>query len=113
MLKIYHNPRCRKSREGLHYLQSKGVEIQVIEYLKNPLTKEDFKMILMKLNKKPGEIVRKQEDYYKKELKNKDFTDEEWLQILVENPKLMQRPIIVGKYKAVLAQPPELIDELL
>jgi arsenate reductase-like glutaredoxin family protein len=62
---------------------------------------------------KPHEIIRKQEDYYKKELNGKKFNDDEWLKIIIENPKLLQRPIIVGKYKAVIAQPPELIENLI
>lgn len=109
MIKIYHNPRCKKSREGLKYLQNLGVGFEVIEYLKESLSVDELKEILKKLDKKPDEIIRQQEDYYKKELKNKQFTDEEWLIILTENPSLIQRPIVVGKYKAVIAQPPELM----
>lgn len=109
MIKIYHNPRCKKSREGLKYLQNLGVDFKVVEYLKESLSVDELKEILKKLDKKPDEIIRQQEDYYKKELKNKQFTDEEWLIILTENPSLIQRPIVVGKYKAVIAQPPELM----
>ncbi|MBN2213203.1 MAG: arsenate reductase (glutaredoxin) [Bacteroidales bacterium] len=109
MIKIYHNPRCKKSREGLKYLQNLGVDFKVIEYLKEPISVDELKEILKKLDKKPDEIIRQQENYYKKELKNKRFTDEEWLIILTENPSLIQRPIVAGKYRAVIAQPPELI----
>ncbi len=112
MFRIYHNPRCKKSREGLKYLQEKTTEIEVVEYLKEGLTEEIIKEILLKTNLSPIDIVRKQEEVYKKELKGKEFNDEEWIQIIVENPKLLQRPIIVGKQKAVLAQPPEKADEL-
>ena len=113
MLKIYHNPRCKKSREGLNYLKNKGIEHKMIDYINNPLKVEELKETLMKLNMKPKDIVRTQEDYYKKELKGKNFTDDEWIRILIENPRLIQRPIVVGKYKAVVAQPPEVIDEVL
>lgn len=109
MIKIYHNPRCKKSREGLKYLQNLGVDFKVIDYLKESLSVDELKEILKKLNKKPYEIIRQQENYYRKELKNKQFTNEEWLIILTENPSLIQRPIVVGKYKAVIAQPPELV----
>ncbi|HJX71014.1 MAG: arsenate reductase (glutaredoxin) [Bacteroidetes bacterium RBG_13_42_15] len=109
MIKIYHNPKCRKSREGLKFLQSLGVDFKVLEYLKKSLSVDELREILKKLGKKPDEIIRQQEDYYKKELKNKHFTDEEWLIILTENPALIQRPIVVGKYRAVIAQPPELM----
>ncbi len=112
-LKIYHNPRCAKSRAGFNYLQEKNVEFEVIDYMKKGITEDELADILMKLNKKPAEIVRTQEEIYKKELKGKNFTDHEWLRILTENPRLIQRPLVVGKHKAVLAQPPENIDKLL
>jgi arsenate reductase (glutaredoxin) len=110
MLKIYHNPRCKKSCEGLKYLQNKKVDFEIVKYIEKGLTREELREILLKLNLKPHEIIRKQEDYYKKELKGKKFNDDEWLKIIIENPKLLQRPIIVGKYKAVIAQPPELAE---
>ncbi|MCF8373152.1 MAG: arsenate reductase (glutaredoxin) [Bacteroidales bacterium] len=113
MMKIYHNPRCKKSRAGLQYLQEKGIEFEVIEYLKDEFTQESFKNVLMLLNKKPHDLIRTQEEMYKKELKGRNFTDDEWVKIMVENPRLISRPIVCGKYKAVLAQPPEYIDELL
>jgi len=113
MIKVYHNPRCRKSREGLQFVREKGIEAEVIDYLKNPITVEELREIIMKLGKKPTEIVRTQEEYYRKNLKGRDFTDEEWIKILVENPKLIQRPIVVEKHKAVIGQPPENINQLL
>ncbi len=112
MYTIYHNPRCSKSRAGLAYLKSKEVDFQLVEYLKTPLTKEQLKEILMKMNKGPKDVIRTQEAIYKSEFKGKNFTDDEWIKILVENPKLLQRPIVTKNYKGVLAQPPENIDEL-
>jgi arsenate reductase len=112
MITIYHNPKCRKSREGLQYLQDKGLEYTVVEYLRNPLTREQFKELLMKLNMRPDQIVRTQEDEYKEKLKGKHFNDEEWITILLENPKLIQRPIVVKNHKAVLGQPLDEIDRL-
>ncbi|MCF8230006.1 MAG: arsenate reductase (glutaredoxin) [Bacteroidales bacterium] len=113
MITIYHNPRCKKSRAGLQYLEDKGVDFEIRQYLKKPLSKDELKSLLTKMNKKPHDIIRTQEEKYRKELKGKNFSDEEWISILVENPKLMQRPIVEKEYKAVLAQPPENIDELL
>jgi arsenate reductase len=113
MLTIYHNPKCRKSREGLQYLETKGLEFTVIEYLKTPFTREMMKDLLMKLNMKPIEIVRTHEDEYKEKLKGKNFTDDEWITILLENPKLIQRPIVVKNNKAVLGQPVDEIDRLI
>lgn len=112
-MKIYHNPRCRKSRAGLKYLEENGHDFFVVEYLKNPMTEKELEGILMKLNKKPEEIVRTQEDYFKKNLKGKNFNDREWIKILIENPKLIQRPIIVKEHKAVIGDPVENIEELL
>ena len=97
----------------MKFLQNLGVDFEVVEYLKESLSDSELRDILKKLGKKPYEILRQQEDYYKKELKNKNFTDEEWLIILTENPVLIQRPIVVGKYKAVVAQPPELIMQVI
>ena len=112
-LKIYHNPRCKKSRAGLTYLQSKTNKFEIVEYQKTGLTEEILKEILLKSNLKAADLVRTQEEIFKKELKGKKFTDDEWIKIIVENPNLLQRPIIVGNHKAVLAQPPEAIDKLL
>lgn len=113
MLKIYHNPRCRKSREGLEYLKARSKEYKIVNYLTDGLKVEDIKEILLKSNLKPMQLVRSQEDYYKTYLKDKNFTEDEWVQIIVENPKILQRPIVVGNHKAVLANPPENIDKLI
>lgn len=113
MVTIYHNPKCRKSRAGLQYLYDKGLECEVVEYLKKPFTREELKELLMKLNLRPLEIVRTQEDEFKEKLKSKHFTDEEWITILLENPKLIQRPIVVKNHKAVIGQPVEEIDRLI
>ena len=112
MIKIYHNPRCKKSRAGLQYLREKNVEYEIIEYLKTPFTEAELKDVLIKMNKKPAEVIRLQEDVYKKNFKGRNFTDDEWVKILIEYPKLIQRPIVMKNYKAVLGDPPENIDGL-
>ncbi len=112
MVTIYHNPRCKKSRAGLQYLQTKTDDIQIVEYLKNPLSEEELKKLLMLLNKKPQEMVRTQEAVYKQNFKGKNFTDDEWVKIMVENPKLIKRPIVVKGNKAVWGDPAEEIDKL-
>ena len=113
MYKIYHNPRCKKSRAGLQYLQEKGVEIEIVEYLKNPITEGELKDLLVRLHKKPLEMIRTQEELYRKELKGKNFTDDEWVKIMVENPKLIHRPVVVKGPKAVLGDPAENLDIIL
>ncbi|WP_320054382.1 ArsC/Spx/MgsR family protein [uncultured Acetobacteroides sp.] len=112
-MKIYHNPRCAKSRLGLEYLKKKNVEFEVYDYLKNGLTRDDMKEILLKTNLKPIDLVRTQEEYFKKELKGKNFTDDEWVKIILENPKLLKRPIVVDRLKAVVAIPADNIDLLI
>jgi arsenate reductase (glutaredoxin) len=113
MITIYHNPRCRKSRAGLQYLQDKGVEPEIVEYLKDPLSFNELKEILKKLGKPPGEMIRKQEEIYKKVYKGKDLSDDEWIKAMIENPKLIQRPIVVKGKKAVWGDPAENIQDLL
>lgn len=113
MLKIYHNPRCRKSREGLEYLKAKTSEFEVKHYLSDGIKADDIWEILLKSALKPFQLVRTQEEYYKAYLKGKSFSDEEWVQIFTENPKVLQRPIVVGEHRAVLACPPENIDKLI
>jgi arsenate reductase len=112
MLTIYHNPRCKKSRAGLAYLENKTSDFEVVKYLNEPLTEEKLTELLKKMDKRPVEIVRKQEDYYKKELKSKDLTDNELVRIMVRNPKLIGRPIVETDSKAILAIPPEEIEKL-
>ena len=113
MLKIYHNPLCRKSRTGLKYLQDKEIPFEKVEYMKTRLGEKDLEMLLMKLNLKPVDIIRTQEEYYKKNLKGKKFNDHEWIRIIVQNPKLLKRPIIERDYKAVIGDPVSNIDSIL
>lgn len=110
---IYHNPRCRKSRAGLSYLQDNGKEPEIRYYLNDPLAIEDLERLIMKLNIPASRLVRTQEEQYKKELKGRNFTDDEWIRILLENPKLIRRPIIEEKYTAIIGDPVENIQALL
>jgi arsenate reductase (glutaredoxin) len=113
MLTIYHNPRCSKSRAGLNYLIENNIKHQVIEYLNHPLTAEQIEELSKITGLKGLEMVRTQEEYYKKELKGKQFTEKEWFQIIANNPKLLQRPIVTKGNKGIFAQPPQNIDSLL
>lgn len=112
--KIYHNTRCKKSRAGLQYLEEKGIKPEIVEYLKDkPFTEESLKNILNKLSLTPENMIRTQEADYKQKFKGKHFSDKEWIKILVENPKLIKRPIIEKDNKAVLGDIVEHIDALL
>jgi len=93
-------------------MKSHGVDHEILEYLKNIPTREELKDLLMKLNMKAEDIVRKGEPYFKSNLKGKSFGEEEWIEIMIENPKLIERPIVVRGNKAVLGRPPENVIEL-
>ncbi|NQU34715.1 MAG: arsenate reductase family protein [Bacteroidetes bacterium] len=112
MIEIYHNPRCSKSRAGLKYVQERTEDYSIIEYLKNPLDVEEIKLLLMKLNFKPHDLVRTQEAIYKSDYKGKNFTDEEWIKLMIENPKLIKRPIVVKGNKAIWGVPVETLSVL-
>lgn len=112
-IRIYHNPQCKKSRAGLQYLQDQGIHHEVVEYLRKPLKEQDLEKLLVKLNKKPNEVIRTQEEYFRKNLKGKKFNDHEWVHILTTNPKLLQRPIIEKEYSAVVGDPIENIINFL
>jgi arsenate reductase len=112
-MKIYHNPRCRKSREGINYLESKKINFEVIDYIKNNLSSEQIRNILKKLQLKPIELVRKNEAIWKEKYKGKDFTDDQLIKILSNEPKLIERPIIVSEKLGVIGRPAENIDKLL
>jgi len=112
-IQILHNPRCSKSREALQLLKGENCDIEIVEYLKEIPTKKELKLILSKLGLKAVDIVRKKEPLFLKKFKNKTFTNEEWIQILLENPVLIERPIIIDEYQAIIGRPPELVIDLL
>jgi len=113
MIQILHNPRCAKSRAGLKYLQDKGIEPEIIKYLDDPLSHDEFKTILQKMVAKPTDVLRKNEAVYKQQFKGKEFTDDEWIDIMLANPKLIERPIVINGDKAVLGKPAENIEQIL
>ena len=97
----------------MQYLQERNKKFEILEYLKNPLSEKELEKLLVKMNKKPAEVIRKQEEYFKKNLKGMKFNDHEWVRILAENPKLLQRPIIEVDFKAVIGDPIENIESIL
>ncbi|MDD3738626.1 MAG: hypothetical protein PHP31_04970 [Lentimicrobiaceae bacterium] len=110
MIKIYHNPRCRKSRAGVEYLNDNNKDFETVEYLKQTLTIDELSKLLKKLNVPVLDLVRKQESYYKSDLKGKTFTERQWLEILAKNPKLIRRPIIETEKKAIIAEDLSVLD---
>lgn len=109
---IYHNPRCSKSREALALLEADNVEIEVIKYLENIPTEEELLLLLAKLNIEPFDLVRKGEKLYKEQYKNLKLNDHEWIKVMIENPKLIERPIVVKGNRAIIGRPPVLVKEL-
>lgn len=109
---IYHNPRCSKSRQTLDLIRGNGVEPEVVEYLKEPPTAAEIKEILGQLNMQAKDIVRTKEDLFKELSPNLEDEDS-LIKVLSENPKLIERPIVVSEGKAVLGRPPENVLEIL
>nr|WP_299172818.1 arsenate reductase (glutaredoxin) [uncultured Allomuricauda sp.] len=113
MIKIYHNPRCRKSREGLEYLEKTGENFEVVRYLENVPTATELENIISYLGITPEQLVRKNESVWKEKYKGKKLSDQDIVNAMVENPKLIERPIIIKGKKAVIGRPSENIDALL
>jgi len=110
---IFHNPRCSKSRAALTLLREHGVEPRVIEYLKMPPSDAELKAILRKLGMKAGQIVRTGEELYQTHFAGKKLTDAQLIAAMVDNPILIERPIVVLGKRAVLGRPPENVLQLL
>lgn len=113
MLTIYHNPRCSKSREALQLLESESIPHQVRLYLGEPLTRQELRGLLKKLGMKAPELVRRSEPYFKENLKDKTLTEAEWLDELVRNPALIERPIFESETGAVVGRPAERWREII
>jgi len=112
-MKIYHNPRCSKSRQTLSLIQENGVEPEVVLYLENIPTANEMKDLLSKLAISPMQLIRKGEAAWKENYKGKELSDEQIVEAMIDNPKLIERPIVVKDNKAVLGRPPENVLELL
>ena len=111
--RIYHNPRCSKSRQTLALLEEAGIKPQVVRYLETPLTEAELSDILTKLNLPAHAILRPKEAPYQECGLSKDSDTAQILQAIVEHPILLERPIVVHKNKAVIGRPPEKVQELL
>ena len=110
---IYHNPRCTKSRETLAILHDKGLAPRIIEYLEVPPTKEELATILKMLGMPAEKLIRRGEAIFKEKYKGKDLSETEWIQAMIQNPKLIERPIVVSGNKAVIGRPPDRVLEIL
>jgi arsenate reductase len=111
-VKIYHNPKCSKSRETLAILEEKGVAFEVLEYLKTPPTEKELSDILKMLGQSPRAFMRKKEGA-DAGLDNADLSDAELIKGMLENPRAIERPIVVNKGQARVGRPPECVLEIL
>ena len=110
---IYHNPRCSKSRQALQLLKENGEEPDVVEYLKTPLNQNELANLLKKLKIRAHDLLRIKEDEYSELDLSPETPEEDILTAIVINPILLERPIIVKGRKALIARPPELLEDLL
>lgn len=112
-MKIYHNPRCSKSRDSYNLLTDKGLNFETVEYLKTPLTREELKDILAKLNIPAKDLIRKGENDFKVNFMGKELSEDQWIDAMLTYPKLIERPIIVKGDKAVIGRPIEKVINLI
>ncbi|WP_291993254.1 arsenate reductase (glutaredoxin) [Candidatus Accumulibacter sp. ACC003] len=112
-LRIYHNKRCSKSRAACQLIADKGVDVEIIDYLATPLSREELRELLQKLGMKPEQLVRRGEAVFKEHYAGRVLIDDEWLEALATHPILIERPIVVRGQQAVLGRPPEKVLELL
>ncbi|SDW52028.1 arsenate reductase (glutaredoxin) [Marinobacter mobilis] len=112
--RIFHNPRCSKSRQTLALLEEKGIQPEVVRYLETPPTAAELTGILHLLGLQPRQLMRTKEDLYKElNLANPELSDEALIHAMVANPKLIERPIVIRGDKAVLGRPPENVLQIL
>jgi arsenate reductase (glutaredoxin) len=113
-IEIYHNPRCSKSRQTLQLLQQRGIEADVVEYLKTPPNQKTLEQILDMLGLEPRDLMRKKEsEYVENQLDDPTLTRKQLLDAMVAHPKLIERPIVIKDGKAAIGRPPEKVLEIL
>jgi len=112
--RIFHNPRCSKSRQTLELLTERGIEPEIIRYLETPPTEQELKDILDALKLRPRDLIRTGENEYKEQgLNNPDLSDEQLIAAMIATPKLIERPIVIANGKAALGRPPENVLSIL
>lgn len=112
-MKIYHNPMCSKSRQTLALLTEFNQIFKIVDYLKNPPSEKELSKIIKLLKIKPIDLVRKNEPIWKEKFKNKELSDKEIIKVMVQNPRLIERPIVVKEDRAAIGRPPENVKKIL
>ena len=113
MIKIYHNARCGKSREGLQILENSGKEFEIVKYLEQIPSKEELKSILQNLEIEPIDLIRQKEKIWIENFKGKKLSDQDIIQAMIDNPILIERPIVINGNKAIIGRPPQEIKKIL
>lgn len=112
-MEIWHNSRCRKSREALAILEDKNLTFTVKEYLKEVPSKQELEAVLKKLGIPAEKLLRKSEAIFKENFKGQTLTNDEWIEVMLKYPKLIERPIVISGNNAVIGRPPELVLDLM
>lgn len=107
MIKVLHNNMCSKSRAILEHLDENNVPFEIIDFIETPLTELELKTLLKKLNTDVQGLIRRNDRLYQERYMGKDFSEDEWIKILVENPSLIQRPILIKGSVAMVGRPIE------
>lgn len=112
MITVYHNTRCTKSRSALQLLEEQHIPLKIRYYMDEPFTQKELSGVLKKLKMNPSDLLRKNETIYK-ELATGTPTEDEWLQLMLRHPQLIERPIVVNGRKAIVARPAEAALEII
>lgn len=106
-MKIYHNPRCSKSRQTLQIIEEAKQDVEIIEYLKNIPSEKDLSEIIELLGIPAEKLARKSEAVFKENFRGKTLSEQEWIKAMIAHPKLIERPIVIKGNRALIGRPPE------
>ena len=112
-IKVYHNNRCSKSRQALALVNTISNDVEIVDYINHRVDKKDFLQVIKALEISPNELLRKGESDYKVQIKGKNLNEEQIIDLMLEYPKLIERPIVICEGKAIVARPPELVNDFL
>lgn len=113
MITIYHNTRCKKSRDGMEILENSGKEFRVREYLKDPLSEKELSALLEKLKMTPIQLIRTNESIWREKFQDKDLNDQELIAVMAKYPKLIERPVVEGRNSAIIGRPTINVEKFL
>jgi len=112
-IKIFHNPRCSKSRKTLEIIQQQGHTPEIIKYLDSPPSEEEIELVLTRLNMQPRDLMRKGEAEYKQFFTDESLTKTELISLMHQYPKVIERPIVLSNNQAVIGRPPESVLDII